>query len=164
MATIKHISSKNADYGAAERYLLHQHDELRNKTILDAEGHLIPREDYRMDTLLCGEEDFAIACMKANLRFEKNNRKGDVKSHHYIISFDPRDGAENGLTLDRAQALCKVFCQEHFPGHPALIVTHPEGHNRSGNIHTHIVINSLRVQDVPRQSYRRPSCDTCAAK
>lgn len=153
LATIKHISSKNADYGVAERYLLHQHDELRNKPILDAEGHLIPREAYRMDTLLCGEEDFAIACMKANLHFEKNNRKGDVKSHHYIISFDSRDREGNGLTLDRAQALCKIFCQEHFPGHPALIVTHPEGHNHSGNIHTHIVINSLRVQDVPRQPY-----------
>ena len=27
MATLKHINSKNADYGAAEQYLLFEHDE-----------------------------------------------------------------------------------------------------------------------------------------
>ena len=36
---------------------------------------------------------------------EKNQRREDVKSHHYIISFDPRDGPDNGLTVDRAQAV-----------------------------------------------------------
>ena len=30
MATIKHISSKNADYGAAEAYLTFEHDEFRS--------------------------------------------------------------------------------------------------------------------------------------
>ena len=29
--------------------------------------------------------------MRANLRYEKNQKREDVKSHHYIISFDPRD-------------------------------------------------------------------------
>ena len=36
MATIKHLSSKNSDLGAAERYLIFQHDESNNKPILDA--------------------------------------------------------------------------------------------------------------------------------
>ena len=64
---IKHLSSKNSDLGAAERYLIFQHDESNNKPVLDEYGHLIPREDYRIDTVLCGDEDFAIACMKTNL-------------------------------------------------------------------------------------------------
>ena len=105
LATIKHISSKNSNYGAAEQYLTFQHDEFTNKPTLDEKGRMIPRDDYRIDTILCGDEDFAIACMRANLKYKKNNLKGDVKSHHYIISFDPRDGTENGLTLDRAQEL-----------------------------------------------------------
>ena len=67
MATIKHLSSKNSDLGAAERYLIFQHDESNNKPVLDEYGHLIPREDYRIDTVLCGDEDFASACMKTNL-------------------------------------------------------------------------------------------------
>ena len=72
MATIKHLSSKNSDLGAAERYLIFQHDESSNKPVLDEYGHLVPREDYRIDTMLCGDEDFAIACMKTNLAYNKN--------------------------------------------------------------------------------------------
>ena len=62
MATLKHLSSKNADYGAAEQYLLFQHDEYTGNPILDENGRLVPREDYRIATLNCDGEDFAIAC------------------------------------------------------------------------------------------------------
>ena len=162
MATLKHINSKNADYGAAEQYLLFEHDEFTMKPVLDETGRLIPREDYRLSTLNCGGEDFAVACMRANLRYGKNQRREDVKSHHYIISFDPRDGPDNGLTVDRAQALGEKFCAEHFPGHQALVCTHPDGHNHSGNIHVHIVINSLRIYEVPLLPYMDRPADTRA--
>ena len=162
MATLKHINSKNADYGAAEQYLLFEHDEFTMKPVLDETGRLIPREDYRLSTLNCGGEDFAIACMRANLRYGKNQRREDVKSHHYIISFDPRDAADNGLTVDQAQALGEKFCAEHFPGHQALVCTHPDGHNHSGNIHVHIVINSLRIEEVPFLPYMDRPADTKA--
>ena len=162
MATLKHINSKNADYGAAEQYLLFEHDEFTMKPVLDETGRLIPREDYRLSTLNCGGEDFAIACMRANLRYGKNQRREDVKSHHYIISFDPRDGPDNGLTVDRAQELGEKFCAEHFPGHQALVCTHPDGHNHSGNIHVHIVINSLRIEEVPFLPYMDRPADTKA--
>ena len=160
MATLKHLGSKNADYGAAEQYLLFEHDEFTMKPVLDETGRLIPREDYRLSTLNCGGEDFAVACMRANLRYEKNQRREDVKSHHYIISFDPRDGPDNGLTVDRAQELGEKFCAEHFPGHQALVCTHPDGHNHSGNIHVHIVINSLRIEEVPFLPYMDRPADT----
>ena len=160
MATFKHISSKNADYGAAEAYLTFEHDEFTMKPTLDENGRLIPREDYRISSLNCGGEDFAVACMQANLRHEKNQKREDVKSHHYIISFDPRDGTDNGLTTDRAQELGEQFCKAHFPGHQALICTHPDGHNHSGNIHVHIVINSLRIYEVPLLPYMDRPADT----
>ena len=162
LATLKHLGSKNADYGAAEQYLLFEHDEFTMKPVLDETGRLIPREDYRLSTLNCGGEDFAVACMRANLRYGKNQRREDVKSHHYIISFDPRDGPDNGLTVDRAQALGEKFCAEHFPGHQALVCTHPDGHNHSGNIHVHIVINSLRIEEVPFLPYMDRPADTKA--
>ena len=91
--------------------------------------------------------------MKSNLQYGKNRNRGDVKSHHYIISFDPRDAVENSLTIDRAQALGKQFCRKHFAGHQAIVCTHADGHNHSGNIHCHIVINSLRIEDVPLLPY-----------
>ena len=160
LATIKHIASKNANYGDAELYLTFRHDEFSMRPILDDHGHYIPREEYLFQTLLCGEDDFAIACMKANLQYGKNNSRGDIKSHHYIISFDPRDGSENGLTMEKAKALGVIFCQEHFPGHQAIVCTHPDGHNHSGNIHCHIVINSLRIEDVLFLPYMDRQCDT----
>ena len=144
MATFKHISSKNADYGAAEQYLTFEHDEFTMKPTLDGNGQIVPRTGYLISSLNCGDEDFAIACMRSNLKYGKNQKREDVKSHHYIISFDPRDAQDNGLTVDRAQQLGEQFCKEHFPGHQALVCTHPDGHNHSGNIHVHIVINSLR--------------------
>ena len=162
MATFKHISSKNADYGAAEAYLTFEHDEFTMKPTLDENGRLIPREDYRISSLNCGGGDFAVACMRANLRYEKNQKREDVKSHHYIISFDPRDGTDNGLTVDRAQELGEQFCKAHFPGHQALVCTHPDGHNHSGNIHVHIVINSLRIEEVPFLPYMDRPADTKA--
>ena len=160
MATFKHISSKNADYGAAEQYLTFEHDEFTMKPTLDENGRLMLREDYRIATLNCGDEDFAVACMRSNLRYGKNQKREDVKSHHYIISFDPQDAVDNGLTVDRAQALGEEFCRKQFPGHQAIVCTHPDGHNHSGNIHVHIVINSLRIYEVPLLPYMDRSADT----
>ena len=165
LATFKHISSKNADYGAAEAYLTFEHDEFTMKPTLDENGRLVPREGYRLATLNCGEEDFAVACLRSNLRYGKNQKREDVKSHHYIISFDPRDGTDNGLTVDKAQSLGEEFCNEHFPGHQAIVCTHPDGHNHSGNIHVHIVINSLRIEAVPLLPYMdRPADTKCGMK
>ena len=160
MATFKHISSKNADYGAAEQYLTFEHDEFTMKPTRDENGQIVPRTGYLISSLNCGDEDFAIACMRSNLKYGKNQKREDVKSHHYIISFDPRDAQDNGLTVDRAQELGEQFCREHFPGHQALVCTHPDGHNHSGNIHVHIVINSLRIYEVPLLPYMDRPADT----
>ena len=73
----------------------------------------------------------------------------------YIISFDPRD-------MDRAQALGVEFAKTQFPGHQALVCTHPDGHNHSGNLHVHIVINSLRIAEVPMLPYMERPADTKA--
>ena len=75
-------------------------------------------------------------------------------------SYTAVDGTDNGLTTDRAQELGEQFCKAHFPGHQALICTHPDGHNHSGNIHVHIVINSLRIYEVPLLPYMDRPADT----
>lgn len=87
------------------------------------------RESYILDTLECGEASFATACLLANQKYNKNNHPEDIKSHQYIISFDPRNAAENGLTMEKAQTLGLQFCKENFPGHPVIVFTHPDGHN-----------------------------------
>ena len=82
-----------------------------------------------------------------------------MKTHHYIISFDPKDAVENGLTMERAQALGLQFCKDNFPGHPAIVCTHPDGHNHSGNIHVHIMIGSVRTREVERKPYMQKPRD-----
>ena len=159
MATLKHIASKNSDYTAIEAYLVYQHDEFSGKVILDKQGRPMLRESYILDTLECGDFSFATACLLANRKYGKNTQHGDIKSHQYIISFDPRDAADNGLTMEKAQALGLKFCEENFPGHPAIVCTHPDGHNHSGNIHVHIVIGSIRTREVERKPYMQKPRD-----
>ena len=159
MATLKHIASKNSDYSAIEAYLIYQHDEFSGKVILDEQGRPMLRESYLLDTLECGDFSFATACLLANRKYGKNTQHGDIKSHQYIISFDPRDAADNGLTMEKAQALGLKFCEENFPGHPAIVCTHPDGHNHSGNIHVHIVIGSIRMREVERKPYMQKPRD-----
>ena len=159
MATLKHISSKNSDYTAIEAYLVYQHDAFTGKQLLDEQGKPKLRDSYLLDTLECGDFSFATACLLANRRYGKNTQHGDIKSHQYIISFDPRDAADNGLTMEKAQALGLKFCEENFPGHPAIVCTHPDGHNHSGNIHVHIVIGSVRTREVERKPYMQKPRD-----
>ena len=159
MATLKHIASKNSDYTAIEAYLVYQHDAFTGKQLLDEQGRPKLRESYILDTLECGDFSFAMACLLANRKYGKNTQHGDIKSHQYIISFDPRDAADNGLTMEKAQALGLKFCEENFPGHPAIVCTHPDGHNHSGNIHVHIVIGSIRTREVERKPYMQKPRD-----
>ena len=153
MAIIKHIKSHNSNYSDALEYLMYQHDEKSNKAILDKYGRKLLREEFYMDGLNCDPETFDIECMETNAHFKKNRRKEELKSHHYIISFDPAVATECGLTREKAQALCLEYARQNFPGYQALVVTHTDGHNGSGNIHTHIVINSVRKYAVKRQDY-----------
>ena len=92
-------------------------------------------------------------CSLTNAKFHKNKKSSEIKSHHYIISYDPADAIECDLTGEKAQALSLDLAKKIFPGYQALIVTHTDGHNGSGNIHTHIVINSVRKEAVRRQRY-----------
>lgn len=162
MAVIKHIASKNADYGESERYLIFQHNEYTQKPILDDKGHMILRDEYYLDGLNCDPFTFASECQELNSYYHKNKNFNAIKSHHYIISFDPKDKEECGLTGERAQQLGLTFAKKNFPGHQALVCTHTDGHNESGNIHVHIVINSLRKYDVPQEPYMEFDCESKA--
>ena len=153
MAILKHIASKNTDYGEAERYLIFQHDEYTQKPILDDNGNMLLREEYYLDGINCDPFTFDVECRETNAFFHKNQSFNDIKSHHYIISFDPKDQEEHGLTGEQAQKVGVEYARESFPGHQALVCTHTDGHNGSGNIHVHIVINSVRKYNTEPQPY-----------
>lgn len=41
----------------------------------------------------------------------------------------------------------KQYVEKFLLGHQAILVVHPDGHNGTGNIHVHIVINSVRKHE-----------------
>ena len=94
-----------------------------------------------------------------NQQYHKNQRYDEIKCHHYIISHDPMDVADHGLTGEQAQAIGMEYAKANFPGHQALVCTHTDGSNNSGNIHTHIIINSLRKEDIASQPYTERAID-----
>ena len=159
MAILKHIASKNADYGEALEYLVFEHDEKTGKPIRNEDGQLVMRNRFIIDGINCEAFAFDKACEILNAKYHKNCTRGEIKSHHYILSFDPKDSTECGLTLERAQELGMEFAVRNFPGHQILVCAHDEGHNKSRNIYVHMVLNSIRMLDVERQLFMEREID-----
>lgn len=159
MAILKHIKSRNANYYDALEYLLFQHDEKTMEPILDDQGRKMLRDEFYMDGLNCEPLSFDRECKETNALYHKNQKREEIKSHHYIISFDPKDTEDPGLTGKMAQELCLELAKKMFPGHQALVVTHTDGGNHSGNIHTHIVINSIRKYPAEQEEYMTQPSD-----
>lgn len=162
MAVIKHIAIKNSSYTAAVQYLSYKHDEYTNKPILDESGNMILRDSFLLEGINCSPMTYGMECSRTNDHFGKNKDRSEIKAHHYIISFDPRDRDENGLTAEQAQELGLAFAKKNFPGHQVLVCTHPDGHNSAGNIHVHIVLNSVRAFDVPQENFMERPRDALA--
>ena len=153
MATVKHIKIYNSDYSSAFDYLTKQHNEFTNKPILDETGHLIERDFYLIDGINCDPNTFDMECEAVNRHFGKNKSRREIKAHHYIVSFDPKDRDDNGLTPEKAQEIGMELARKCFPGHQIIVCTHKDGHNGAGNIHCHIVLNSVRKLTVPREPF-----------
>jgi hypothetical protein len=155
MAIIKHIPVKNRFYTAAVQYLSCQYDERTNQPLLDAKGRLIEREEYRIEGYNCDVDTFGADCIDVNRGFGKNNAPKDVKAHHYIISFAPEDD----IDMDGAMDFGKQWIEEFVPGHQAIIAAHPDGHNGSGNVHVHIVFNSVRKYAQEKEYWHEKPCE-----
>ena len=162
MAIIKHIAMKSGNYTGAIHYLLFQHDEFTQEEIVDDYGVPVLREEYYFDGINCEPYAFDYECADLNRRFHKNCNRDEIKQHHYIISFDPKDVTECGLTGEKVQALGMEYAKKNFPGHQMIVCTHTDGHNKSGNIHVHIVMNSLRKEDVDRKAFMEREIDSKA--
>ncbi len=152
VAILKHIASKNADYGKSLEYLMFEHTE-NGTPIRDAEGNMRMRERFILDGINCNPFSYDKDCERVNAQYHKNQKYSDIKSHHYIISFDPQDCEDGKLTAEQAQALGLEFARRHFPGHQIIVCTHTDGHNESGNIHVHIIFNSVRKLDVEKEPF-----------
>ena len=155
MAIIKHIPVKNRYYSAAVEYLTCKFDEHTMKPLVDAKGRIIMRDDFLIEGINCEVDTFGAECIEVNRYYGKNNAIKDVKAHHYIISFAPEDN----ITMQEAMDFGKQYVEKFLPGHQAILAVHPDGHNGTGNVHVHIVINSVRKYEGKKERWQDKPCE-----
>ena len=161
MAILKHIPVHNSNYSAAVLYFMYQHDN-HARPIYDEAGLMIERENLLIDGINTTPYEYSYDCKDISRKYGKNRTKDEVKSHHWIISFDPKDVTERGLTVEKAHQLGMEFAAKHFGGFPCIVATHQDGNNGSGNIHCHIAHCSVRCKDVPQPPYSNLERDSKA--
>lgn len=120
MAILKHIASKNKIYSAAEQYLCFEHEERTEKPVLDDAGRMIPRAGIITDSINCNFATFAAESMETNHLYHKNRGRSDIKSHDYILSFDPRDD----ITGEEAMEIARRFAEKFLEGHQTISFTY----------------------------------------
>lgn len=155
MAIIKHIPVKNRYYSAAVEYLTCKFDEHTMKPLVDAKGRMIMRDNFLIEGINCEVDTFGAECIEVNRYYGKNNAIKDVKAHHYIISFAPEDN----ITMQEAMDFGKQYVEKFLPGHQAILAVHPDGHNGTGNVHVHIVINSVRKFEGKKERWQDKTCE-----
>lgn len=155
MAIIKHIPVKNRYYSAAVEYLTCKFDEHTMKPLEDAKGRRVMRDNFLIEGINCEVDTFGAECIEVNRFYGKNNATKDVKAHHYIISF----AAEDNITMQEAMDFGKQYVEKFLPGHQAILTVHPDGHNGTGNIHVHIVINSVRKFEGKKERWQDKPCE-----
>ena len=92
MAILKHYSVHNSNYHDAVLYLTYQHDN-HARTVYDEHGLMIERENLLIDGINTDIYSYAYDCAYISRKYGKNRSASDIKSHHWIISFDPKDVA-----------------------------------------------------------------------
>ena len=162
MAVIKHISVKGSNGGDALNYVLYKHNEMTGEMVLDDRGNPVMRDEFYLDGINCEPYSFAAECREVNDLFGKNQLPGDTKAHHFIISYDPKDVMDHDLTGPKAQQLSMEWAECCLPGFQILVCTHMDGSNESGNIHTHIMMNSVRKYDTKPEDYGERNIDHLA--
>ena len=53
----------------------------------------------------------------------------------------------------------KEYVEKFLPGHQAILAVHPDGHNGTGNVHVHIVINSVRKYEGKKERWQDKPCE-----
>lgn len=110
VAILKHVAGKSADYGAALDYLKYEHDEVLKRPLLDANGNWVLRRDILLEGINCEPELFDVECEMLNAQYHKNQNYDEIKTHHYLISFDAQKVKISNL---QQMANTIVYVQQH---------------------------------------------------
>lgn len=81
------------------------YDEFHLVPVLDENGNMMLRDEFYLEGLNCDPETFDLECELLNHEYNKNSTYDEIKSHHYIISHDPKDNTDHNLTGEWAQTI-----------------------------------------------------------
>lgn len=90
MAILKHIASKNANYGSAIDYLKYQHDEFHLVPVLDENGNMMLRDEFYLEGLNCDPETFDLECELLNQEYNKNSTYDEINYQIRKSSVPPK--------------------------------------------------------------------------
>ncbi len=162
MAIVKHLASKGGNYSDPLDYVMYKHDEHSREIIRDGKGNPVMRDCFFLDGINCEPYLFPTECRETNNFFHKNQSQNEILYHHFIVSFDPKDASDYDLTPERAHVIAKEWAEKCMPGFQILACTHTDGHNESGNFHTHLYVNSVRKYDTEATAYGERPIDHMA--
>ena len=94
-------------------------------------GNMPFQNNFFLDGINCNDFTFDTEYMELNAHFGKNQSYDENISHHYIISYGPKDATGKELTVEHAQELRLGYAKNIFPDYQALVFTHKDKHNRS---------------------------------
>ena len=136
-----------ADYGEKVDYLIFRHDERNRSMVLDEDGNRDVRSVYRIDGICCTPSAFPFLARETDLRYRKNLRPEDCNMIHLVLSYHPRDMMDGLLDVSLAHELSQEWIHRYLPGFLGVACTHEDGDHHSGNIHTHILLHSVKCRN-----------------
>lgn len=147
MAIIKRTSMRGGSYRSALDYLKYDHDDETRVAVYDDNGNRLLREDFLLSGIHCVPDAFPVQCAQQDALYGKNNEPWEVNAYHLIVSYDPRDAKEYLLDLEKAHALTIEWMQTYLPGTMAVVCSHADGDHHTGNLHSHVILHSVKWSD-----------------
>jgi len=116
------------------------------------------RENFLLEGILCDPASFDLECRRTNELYAENIPEDPVLMHHYILGYSAKDRG-CGLTARKAQAMARELAQKVFPGYQMILCTHTDRRDARDSLHTHLIVNSVRAEEVGREAFAEKESD-----
>ena len=137
----------DGNYSEQLDYLLFRHDEETKAKIYDENGNRRLRPVLWMDGIRCIPSLFPVMAQDLNQKYRKDKDSGECNMMQFIISYCPEDVRRGFLDLRHAHELSMEWAHRCLSGVIGVAVTHDDGDRHSGNVHTHIIICTVKISN-----------------
>ena len=150
------VNYHDGNYSEQMDYLLFRHHEETMEKLYDENGNRILRPALYMDGIGCVPSLFPTLAQDLNQKYQKGKKPGRCNMMQYIISYHPDDCKRGGLDVRRAHELSMEWVRRCIAGVIGIAVTHDDGDRHSGNIHTHIILCTVKCSSEIAKTMKHP--------